>query len=57
MMEGNLNLGSKDSQLPEYFNFADVIDKQAREEKVNRYNCDKKMLISASGKQCAYFCA
>ncbi|XP_078367005.1 acyl-coenzyme A synthetase ACSM4, mitochondrial-like isoform X2 [Oculina patagonica] len=33
MMEGDLIWGCKDSQVPDYFNFADVIDKCASEEK------------------------
>ena len=41
-MESDSILGRKDSQVSEYFNFADVIDKWAREEKVSKYNSNKK---------------
>ena len=37
MMESDSILGCNDSQVSEYFNFADVIDKWAREEKVTRF--------------------
>lgn len=36
MMEGDAIWGSKDFQVPEYFNFADVIDKWAHKEKVTK---------------------
>ena len=35
-MEGDSIWGSKDFRVPEYFNFADVLDEWAQKEKVTR---------------------
>ena len=45
MMKGDSIWGTKDFQVPEYFNFADVIDEWAGKEKVTRYFSLKRILI------------
>lgn len=40
--------GSKDFQVPEYFNFVDLLDEWAYKEKVRRYCSWKKVLILVS---------
>ncbi len=51
MMEDGTILGSENSQVPDHFNFADVIDKWALEEKVSRYYNGKRVLISVLAQQ------
>lgn len=47
-MGGDSIWGSKDFQVPDYFNFADVLDEWAYKEKVRRYFSWKKVLILVS---------
>ena len=50
-MEGDSIWGSKDCQVPEYFNFADVLDEWAQKEEVTRYCRINKILTSASAQK------
>ena len=47
-MEGVSIWGSKDFQVPEYFNFADVLDEWAQKEEVTKYCSLKTKLLLAS---------
>ena len=51
MMESDSIWGSKDFQVPEYFNFADILDEWARKEKVTRYCSLKRILIFVSAQK------
>lgn len=51
MMESDSIWGSKDFQVPEYFNFADVLDEWAGKEKVTRYCSLKRILIFVSAQK------
>ena len=50
-MKGDSIWGTKDFQVPEYFNFADVIDEWAGKEKVTRYCSLKRILIFFSAQR------
>jgi len=47
-MEGVSIWGSKDFQVPEYFNFADVLDEWAQKKEVTKYCSLKTKLLFAS---------
>jgi len=52
-MEGDSIWGSKDFQVPEYINFADVIDEWSQKEKVRWRDIavEKRILISVSAQK------